>query len=95
MSILEELYNGNIRPSEKFIKKESEYNELFNQLNNKIDSFLLNLNQNEKKLFEEIDTTVIKLTDISQKEYFFEGLYIGANLILEIMNYTSANFEHL
>ncbi len=55
MSILNEFYNGNIRPSEKFIKKENEYYKINYELSNKIDELRLQLSKEQKKLFDEIE----------------------------------------
>ena len=48
MSILEELYNGNVVPSERFVKKDGEYARLLNELAECTDKFLKSLTTRRK-----------------------------------------------
>ncbi len=92
MNILDEFYNGNISPVEKFIKKESEYYKLNCELIDKIENFTTKLGSKDKVLFEEIENKAIMLCAICEEERYIEGFCTGAKLMLEIMNYKSKNF---
>lgn len=92
MSILEELYKGNVNPSDKYIKENSEYAEINKQLTKYIDELLPLLNDEEKQLCEKIADTASNLGYISEKERFVEGFCTGAQIVLELLNYKSENF---
>lgn len=92
MSVLEELYNGNINPSEKYIKNGSEYQKLSKELTESIDELMLLLNNEEKQLCERIIDNVLELGCISEKEHFIEGFRTGAQIMWEIIHYKSENY---
>jgi len=92
MSILEELYNGNINPSEKYIKNGSAYQKLNKQLTEQIYELMTLLNNEEKLLFEKIGDNISALNYISEKERFIEGFRIGVHMMWEIIHFKSANF---
>ncbi len=93
MSILSELYNGNISPSEKFIKKNSEYYKRNCELMEKTEEFTAKLNDEEKREFEEIENSQIALCSLLEEEMYIEGFCTGIKLMQEIMNYKSENFK--
>ena len=93
MNILNEFFNGNISPSEKFIKKDSEYYKLNCGLMGKIEEFTGGLKEKEKVIFDEIEDYAIKLCALCEEERYIEGFCTGAKLMLEVMNYKSENFK--
>lgn len=92
MSILEELYNGNINPVEKYIKNGSEYQKLNKQLIEYIDELMLLLNNKEKQLCEKIINDILELGCIAEKEHFIEGFRMGAQMMWEIICFKSENY---
>ena len=92
MSILEELYNGNINPSEKFLKASGGYKKINQELNKHIDELMLHLNDEEKQLFQKIEDNIYQLNYISEKECFIEGFCLGAQIMREILEHKSENF---
>lgn len=92
MSVLEELFNGNINPTEKYIKKGSEYQKLHQELTDYIDELLPLLNGDEQAICEKIADNASKLSYITEKERFIEGFCLGAKLVLEILQYKSSNY---
>ncbi len=92
MSILEELYHGNINPSEKYINKGGEYGRLFEELTVSIDKFISALSEDEKQLYEKIEDIITELGYISEKESFAEGFRIGAPMVWEIFHNENRNF---
>ncbi len=93
MSILEELYDGNINPSQMFIKNGSEYKTLCAQLAEYTSELMSLLNSEEKQLFEKISDKNADLTYLSEKDRFMEGFRIGANIMWEIIHSESTNFN--
>ncbi len=92
MSILKDLYYGNIKPSERYVKKESEYHKETVKLSNDIDEFIKLLNNKENELFERIIDTIYAIKELSEEECFIKGFCTGAKMMLEISNYKSNNF---
>ena len=86
MNILEEIYNGNINPSEKFVKKDGEYGRLLNEYAEQMDKLTAMLDDDRKKLLESILETDGAMEQISHKESFIEGFCLGAGIMLEILN---------
>lgn len=92
MSILEELFYGDIIPAEKYIKAGGEYQKLNSQFVNHTEELRSLLTGKEKQLYDKISNMSIQLNGISEKEYFIDGFCIGAKIILEIMNFKSENY---
>ena len=92
MSILKKLYNGNINPSEKFIKADGDYKKVNDNLVENLEKLIKTLNCDEKKLFRELESNVLALSSINQEEAYIDGFCTGAKVILEILFYKSKNF---
>lgn len=93
MTILEDLYYGNIQPWEKSIKKGSAYQKTDKQLSKYLDELMASLDQDQKTLCEKIADKICDLGDISEKERFMEGFCIGAQIMWEIVHFQSTNFS--
>lgn len=92
MSTLEDFYYGNINPSSKFVKKGSEYKKLNKELIEYTDKLTALLNDEEKELYKKIERINYELEHISEKEYYIDGFCTATQLIIDIMNFKSANF---
>lgn len=92
MFILSEFYNGNIRPSEKFLQKNSEYCKLEEELMERMEKLTARLNKEEKKLFEQIENSAISVCALSEEERYIEGFCTGVKFLWEIINYKSENY---
>ncbi len=84
MTILENLYNGNINIVEKSIKKGSEYDRLTKLASELEDKLMESINGQEKELFESIFVTRFQQEDIMLTETFIEGFRLGAQIMLEV-----------
>ncbi len=93
MTILEDLYYGNIQPWEKMIKKGSPYQKTEQKLTKEIDTLMASLNKEEKALCEKIADRISELSDLSERERFIEGFCIGAKMMIEVFAFRSANFS--
>ncbi len=94
MSILDELYDGNIHPSQRYIRKDGEYQKINEQLVEHLDKLLILLNDEQKHLLEDVGEKISMLGYISEKESFMEGLCIGVKLAWEVDRFESDNFYH-
>ncbi len=85
MSILKDLYYGNINPSERYIKRGSEYQKLSRLLSENEDKLLASLDEDGKRLYESILEGRYQQEDIAETETFVEGFRLGAQIMLEIL----------
>ena len=92
MTILNELYNGNIEPAQRFVKKGSEYQSLQNELAEMAEQLTATLNKEQKQLLLKVEDVLLNLNSISEEEIYIDGFCTGAKMLLEILNYKSENF---
>ena len=86
MSILDELYNGNVVPAERFVKKGGEYARLMNELTECSEKLSAILDDTGKEMWNKIMDTDRAMEFISEKESFIDGFCLGARIMLEILN---------
>ncbi len=92
MTILENLYNGNINIVEKSIKKGSEYDRLTKVASELEDKLMESISGQEKELFESIFITRFQQEDIMLTETFIEGFRLGAQIMLEVFSEPKRQF---
>ena len=92
MTILENLYNGNINIVEKSIKKGSEYDRLTKVASELEDKLMESISGQEKELFESIFITRFQQEDIMLTETFVEGFRLGAQIMLEVFSEPKRQF---
>lgn len=93
MSVISDLFNGEIHPVEKFMRQNSRYFKLNRELGEKIEKFTKKLNKQENADFEEIHNSIFEMALIGEEERYIDGFCTGAKMMLEIMNYESENFK--
>ncbi|MBP3390057.1 MAG: hypothetical protein J6L58_00005 [Clostridia bacterium] len=93
MSMLEEIYYGNIVPSEKFVKNGSEHHMLTLKLLELEDKLYRTLNGEEKTFYEQIIEIRCKQEDIVGMELFIDGFEMGSKIMLEILTKRDSQFE--
>ena len=81
MSILEELWYGNIAPWEKGFKDCSEYSELLRLVIRHIDELRERLNDEEKEIFEKFTECNNEMHGIAEREAFARGFTLGARIV--------------
>lgn len=95
MTILEDLYYGNIVPAEKGIKKGSKYSKLLNLAARNEEKLSATLTKEQKILFEKYKDCTIEMSGISEKEAFVEGVKLGVKIIVESYTGESPNFKEI
>lgn len=91
--ILSELYHGNIRPAEKEIVPNSKYKKAQLALFDLVEELDKRLNEEEKKMLDEVITAWGNLSAIGSEEYFTDGFRTGAKIILEIFEKEDGQFK--
>ena len=93
MTTLENLYYGNIVPSDKDIRHGSEYSKLLNLSVRNEEKLMPTLSKEQKVIFEKYKDCVIEMNSISEKEAFVEGIKLGIKIISETYLDCSCNFN--
>lgn len=86
MSILEELYYGNIVPNEKCAKLNSEVTELLKLLNRNEVKLTVTFSEGQKITFEKYKDCNREISEICEREAFLNGFRLGARIIIESVN---------
>lgn len=89
MSIIEDLWYGNISPCERDIKRSSDYANVLERIVQLEADLHARLNDEEKEILERFVNCTNEMCCISEREMFVRGFMLGAKLILEVM--TSEN----
>lgn len=86
MNILKELYYGNIVPTEKCAKLNSEVTELLKLLNRNKEKLTATLTEEQKENFEKYKDCNREIFEICEREAFLNGFRLGARIIIESVN---------
>ena len=85
MYILEDLWNGNIAPSERVIRTGSQYAQLQKQLVAAEEDFRKELSPEGKAAYDTFCRKQAELSEISECDCFIRGVRVGARLLLDIV----------
>lgn len=85
MSILENLWYGNISPWERPFKKDSAYAELLALVVRHQEDLLGRLNDEEKEIFERFADCTTEMHDLTEREALIKGFMIGTRIVIEVM----------
>lgn len=83
MTILENLWYGNIRPVESFVDGNTEYKSLLHLAGNNREKFEATLSPEQAELFEKFYTAVNEMNSTAEVAAFSYGFRLGARLINE------------
>ena len=86
MNILKELYYGNIVPTEKCAKLNSEVTELLKLLNRNEEKLTATLTEEQKENFEKYKDCNREIFENCDREAFLNGFRLGARIIIESVN---------
>ena len=89
MSIIEDLWYGNIAPWEREIKRSSDYANVLDRIVQLETELHARLNDEEKEILEKFVNCTNEMCCISEREMFVRRFTLGIKLILEVM--TSEN----
>ena len=85
MYILEDLWNGDITPSERVIRTGSQYAQLQKQLVAAEEDFRKELSPDGKAAYDTFCRKQAELSEISECDCFIRGVRVGARLLLDIV----------
>lgn len=87
---LENLYYGNISPSEQQYARNTQYDKAIRTVSKKEEQLKLLLGEKERTMLKEMVTAQITLNGITAEENFILGFRLGIRLGIEIMDDTDS-----
>ena len=85
MFVLQELWRGNITPSERFVRSGSEYKKIAGKLSDEMDRLMEAISPEARKQLVNIGNLRADMTVLANEDYFIYGFRLGARLILDIV----------
>lgn len=85
-SVLEELFYGNIDPSEIFYPKSKEYKEVSRKYCDDVEEFYKKLDPFLKESFNIVNGEFGDVLNYENLEIFLGGFRLGARIMLEVMD---------
>ena len=85
ISILEELFYGNICPNTDCRSTDKETKQLMGYIADHHDNLLSTLNDQQKEILEKFDDCYNELIDINEREIFSYAFKLGARLMLAVV----------
>ena len=85
MTILEDLWYGNVRPTEKSIKRGGRLDNLMKLLCQNEDDLMSGLSEKQKESFDKFKDCQSEITDYLETEAFTTGFTIAVKLMVEVM----------
>ena len=85
MQILEDLYVGDVRPNERFFKRNSQYAKALDEVVKVGDTLTESLNEKQKALFKDYMTAQREVTVLTDCETFCYAFKLGAKIMLDVL----------
>ena len=79
------MYLGDIRPNERFFKRNSQYAKALDEVVKVGDALTASLNEKEKKLFEDYMDAQREVTVLTDCETFCYAFKLGAKIMLDVL----------
>ena len=83
-SILQQLYDGEIAPSEQFKPYLEEYNEKWNKICKAESAFIEKLTEQQEKEFDNLMEEHVLLMPLELAQVFTDGFKLGAQIMCEV-----------
>ena len=85
MQVLEDLYLGDIHPSERSFKKDSQYARALNDVVKAGDAFIGSLTEKQKEQFEAYMTAQREVNVLTDCETFCYAFRLGAKIMMDVL----------
>ena len=85
MQVLENLYMGDIHPSERSFKKDSQYSKALNEVVKAGDALLGTLTEKQKEQFEAYMTAQCEVNVLTDCETFIYAFRLGAKIVMDVL----------
>ena len=85
MFVLNELWWGNVSPSERAMKDGGEYQKAINKATVLADEFRKEMSKEAKRAFNDYEDTQIELCKIGECDAFVKGVRFGVQMMLDTL----------
>ena len=85
MYVLQDLWDGNIRPSERAIRYGSTYADLYHQATEAETKFRKEMTEKGRSIYEDYCNKQNQLLELSEADAFIQGFRLGARIILDVI----------
>ena len=85
MMILEDLYMGDIHPSERSFKKDSQYSKALNEVVKAGDTLIGSLTEKQKEQFEAYMSAQREVNVLTDCETFIYAFRLGAKIMMDVL----------
>ena len=85
MMILEDLYMGDIHPSERSFKKDSQYSKALNNVVKEGDALIGSLTEKQKEQFEAYMSAQREVNVLTDCETFIYAFRLGAKIMMDVL----------
>lgn len=85
MLILEDLYLGDVRPSERSFKRNTQYAKALDDLVKAGDALTDTLTEKQKEMFEDYMTAQREVNVLTDCETFCYGFMLGAKMMMDVL----------
>ena len=86
MSIIDDLWHGNVAPNERFFEKNSEYAAVLQDVLQHSKDLRDRLNDKEAEILEKLTESMNEMCGIGERDAFVRGFTLGARIIIEVTN---------
>jgi len=93
MMILEDLYMGDIHPSERSFKKDSQYSKALNNVVKEGDALIGSLTEKQKEQFEAYMSAQREVNVLTDCETFIYAFRLGAKIMMDVL--TEGNMREI
>jgi hypothetical protein len=93
MQVLEELYMGDIHPSERSFKNDSQYSKALNEVVKAGDTLLSTLTEKQKEQFEAYMSAQREINVLTDCETFIYAFRLGAKIMMDVL--TEGNMREI
>ena len=92
MFVLQELWRGNITPSERFVRSGSEYKKIAGKLSDEMDRLMEAISPEARKQLENIGNLQADMAVLSNEDIFIYAFRMGARLMLDVLGEYKGQF---
>lgn len=85
MLVLEDLYLGDVRPSERSFKRNTQYAKALDDLVKAGDALTDTLTEKQREMFEEYMTAQREVNILTDCEAFCYGFMLGAKMMMDVL----------
>lgn len=85
MTVLENLYYGNIAPHEKYIKRGSKWDKTISSICSEEDKLTSTLTEQQKGVFDRFRQREDELNSITKLTAFSDGFILEARLMIDVL----------